>query len=60
MALVISVQADSLEECACQLARLCTDYGLQPVMLPMRSTGTDRWLARATPTAPAEDEGREG
>lgn len=60
MALVISVQADSREKAVAWLDRVCRDYGMTPVMRPMRSTGTDRWLARATPTAPAEDEGREG
>jgi hypothetical protein len=47
MATVFSVQADSREECAEELARLCRLFGLEPVLGPSRSIGTDRWLARA-------------
>lgn len=48
MATVYTVQADTREECAAQLARLCADYGLLLSLPPMRSAGTDRWMARAT------------
>ncbi|MFF3324950.1 hypothetical protein [Streptomyces sp. NPDC002889] len=59
MALVVTVQADSREECVRHLQRACALLGLEPVMRPVRSTGTDRWMARATPTAPAaEGQGR--
>lgn len=57
MATVFSVQADSEVECRRELERLCRDYGLVPLMRPMESLGTGRWLARATPKAPAAGEG---
>ncbi|MEV0917859.1 hypothetical protein AB0I93_26825 [Streptomyces sp. NPDC049967] len=47
MPTVVTVQADSREECAALLARLCADYSLRPRLLPMRMAGTDRWIARA-------------
>lgn len=53
MATVFSVQADSELECQGELERLCRDYDLVPVMLPMESLGTGRWIARATAKAPA-------
>lgn len=53
MATVFTVQADSRGECESRLARLCADYGLVPVLRPMESLGTGRWMARATPKAPA-------
>ena len=53
MATVFSVQADSEVECRRQMERLCRDYGLVPTMRPMESLGTGRWMARATPQAPA-------
>lgn len=58
MATVFSVQADSELECRSELDRLCAVFGLAPTMLPMESRGTGRWMARATPAAPVEDEGR--
>ena len=54
------MQHDSREECQAELERLCRDYGLAPVMRPMESLGTGRWLARAMPKAPAVSEGRVG
>ena len=60
MGLVVTVQHDSREECQAELERLCRDYGLAPVMRPMESLGTGRWLARAMPKAPAVSEGRVG
>ncbi|TXS08246.1 hypothetical protein EAO71_37250 [Streptomyces sp. ms191] len=60
MATVFTVQADSEVECRDELLRLCAAFGLAPVMRPMESLGTGRWLARATPTAPASGEGRRG
>jgi hypothetical protein len=47
MATVFSVQADTREECAQELARMCEAFGLQPLLPPSRSIGTDRWMARA-------------
>ncbi|MFD7861850.1 hypothetical protein [Streptomyces sp. NPDC059783] len=47
MPTVFTVQADSREECASELARLCAVFGLRPRLHPMRMTGTDRWIARA-------------
>ncbi|MEU4133641.1 hypothetical protein [Streptomyces wuyuanensis] len=59
MATVFSVQADSREECAEQLARLCAEFGLRPSLRPVRAPGSERWMARATPTTPAgEGQGR--
>ena len=58
MPLIVTVQHDSREECAAELARFCADYGLTPTLAPVRSVGTDRWMARATPTAPVKDQGR--
>lgn len=59
MALVYTVQADSRDEADAALARLCDDYGLQPRLLPVRSPGTDRWIARAS-AAPDLVKGRDG
>lgn len=59
MALVVTVQTDSREECVVELARQCAVFGLVPVLAPTRSLGTGRWMARATPAAPAEGQGRE-
>ncbi|MEU0393827.1 hypothetical protein ABZ208_13790 [Streptomyces sp. NPDC006208] len=58
MALVVTVQADSREECEAELARQCAAFGMRPILAPTCSAGTGRWMARATPTAPAEGEGR--
>lgn len=59
MDLVVTVQTDSRESCAAQLARACRVLDLTPILMPTRSLGTERWMARATPTAPAgEGEGR--
>jgi hypothetical protein len=58
MPTVFSVQAASRAECERQLRMLCARLGLRPLLEPTRSAGTDRWMARATPAAPAEDEGR--
>ncbi|MFJ4738719.1 hypothetical protein [Streptomyces sp. NPDC088775] len=52
MATVFMVQADSQEECAAELARMCAAFDLRPLLPPTRSTGTERWLARATAKAP--------
>jgi hypothetical protein len=60
MATVFTVQADSEVECRDELLRLCAAFGLVPVMRPMESLGTNRWLARAMPKAPAGGEGRVG
>ncbi|MGW9238002.1 hypothetical protein FKO01_64200 [Mesorhizobium sp. B2-3-3] len=48
MATVITVQADSREECAATLDWLCAAHGWTLRLPPMRSAGTDRWIARAT------------
>jgi hypothetical protein len=55
MATVFSVQADSREECERELARLCELFGLEPVLAPSRSIGTDRWLARACPSVDSRE-----
>ena len=55
MPTVFTVQADSPEECAAQLALLCSVLGLSPLLRPTQSAGTDRWLARAVPTTKAPD-----
>lgn len=60
MGLVVTVQHDSREECQLELDRLCRDFGLVPVARPRESMGTGRWMARATPKAPAGSEGRFG
>ncbi|WP_392750581.1 hypothetical protein [Streptomyces sp. LN590] len=52
MPTVYMVQADSQEECAAELARMCAAFELQPLLPPTRSAGTERWLARATAKAP--------
>lgn len=54
---VISVQADTPEQCADLLRVLCDRLGLVPSLRPVRSVGTGRWMARAMPKAPAEDRG---
>jgi hypothetical protein len=51
MAIRVSVQADSEDECVEGLAQL-VDAGYQPVMLPRLLTD-NRWMARAVPTAKA-------
>ncbi|MFF9118289.1 hypothetical protein ACF09Y_22265 [Streptomyces massasporeus] len=59
MAIRVSVQADSEDECVEGLAQL-VDAGYQPVMMP-RLLSDNRWMARAVPTreAPAvTDDGR--
>ncbi|MFD7609699.1 hypothetical protein [Streptomyces sp. NPDC059828] len=59
MDLVVTVQTNSRESCAAQLRRLCVLASLTPILMPTRSLGTERWMARATPAAPAEGgEGR--
>lgn len=58
MATVITVQADTFEECAATLARLCTAHGYALRLPPMRSPGTDRWIARATAAPDLVAEGR--
>ncbi|MEU4502644.1 hypothetical protein [Streptomyces sp. NPDC024089] len=55
MPTVFMVQADSQAECAAELARMCAAFDLRPLLPPTRSTGTERWLARATPNAVAPD-----
>ncbi|WP_329114478.1 hypothetical protein [Streptomyces sp. NBC_01353] len=57
MATVFTVQSDSEAECRVELERLCRDYGLVPALLPREWSGTGRWMARATPKAPAEVHG---
>ncbi|WP_406004418.1 hypothetical protein [Streptomyces sp. NBC_00987] len=52
MPTVFMVQADSQAECAAELARMCATFDLRPLLPPTRSTGTERWLARATTKAP--------
>lgn len=52
MPTVFMVQADSQAECAAELARMCAAFDLRPLLPPTRSTGTERWLARATAMAP--------
>ena len=59
MATVITVQADSREECAATLDWLCAAHGYTPRLPPMRSAGTDRWIARATAAPDLVVEGRE-
>ncbi|MFD5910249.1 hypothetical protein ACFWHL_16180 [Streptomyces massasporeus] len=51
MAIRVSVQADSEDECVEGLAQL-VDAGYQPVMMPRLLTD-NRWMARAVPTAKA-------
>jgi len=57
MAIRVSVQAGSEDECVEGLARL-VDAGFQPVMMPRFMTD-GRWMARAVPAplakAPAAD-----
>ncbi|MEV1097485.1 hypothetical protein AB0I87_18685 [Streptomyces sp. NPDC049952] len=60
MALVYTVQADTRGEVDAALARLCTDYGLEPRLLHIRVAGTDRWIARATAAPDLVVEGRAG
>lgn len=60
MGLVVTVQHDSREECQAELERLCRDYDWVPAMWPTESLGTNRWMARAMPKAPAVSEGRAG
>ena len=60
MATVITVQADTREECAATLARLCAVHGYALRLPPMRSAGTDRWIARATAAPDLVVGGRSG
>lgn len=57
MATVITVQADTREECAATLDHLCEAHGYALRLPPMRSAGTDRWIARATKAPDREVEG---
>jgi hypothetical protein len=52
---VISVQADTPEQCTEWIRLLCDQLGLEPSLRPVRSVGTDRWMARAMPKAQAAD-----
>ncbi|MFF1348494.1 hypothetical protein ACFVZJ_21365 [Streptomyces sp. NPDC058322] len=54
MATVFMVQADSQAECAAELSRMCAAFDLRPLLPPTRSTGTERWLARAAPVSNAQ------
>lgn len=57
MPLVVTVQQDTESACAADLARACELLGLEPILLPRRWLGSERWMARAT--APAgEGQGR--
>jgi hypothetical protein len=49
MATVVSVQADSEEECARELEWQCSNRPAVPVLLPMLPTGSERWIARIRP-----------
>ncbi|WP_381801150.1 hypothetical protein [Streptomyces niveus] len=61
MPLVVTVQQDSRDACAADLARVCALLDLTPILLPRRWVGSERWMARATQSAPAgEGQGREG
>lgn len=51
MAIRVSVQADTEDECVEGLAQL-VDAGYQPVMMPRMLTD-NRWMARAVPTQKA-------
>jgi len=56
---VFSVQSADEESCAAELARLCSALQLVPILRPVRSPGTERWIARAMAAAPVdEDQGR--
>jgi hypothetical protein len=48
MATVVSVQADSEEECARELEWQCSNRPAVPVLPPMLPTGSRRWIARVS------------
>ncbi|MFD9564370.1 hypothetical protein [Streptomyces sp. NPDC059994] len=50
--LVFSVQVSGRARCAAELARLCTAFGLVPILSPTLSPGTDRYMARCAPPRP--------
>jgi hypothetical protein len=61
MGLRFGVIADTAEECAEGLALLArlAQLGVEVTVLQRPAQiGTDRWTARATPTAPVQDRGR--
>ncbi|QIP87620.1 hypothetical protein GLX30_30370 [Streptomyces sp. Tu 2975] len=61
MGVRFGVIAESEQECAAGLAMLAAlralGFDILVTQQPVQLVG-DRWMARATPTAPAEDEGR--
>lgn len=52
MATVITVQADSPEECAAELEWQCAHRGAAPTLPPMLPAGGARWMARAAIVQP--------
>lgn len=55
MGLVVTVQHDSREECEAEIDRFCRDYGLTLTLRPVQPFERGRWMARATPAAPADE-----
>jgi hypothetical protein len=46
MATVVSVQADTRQECAAEVDWQVANRGAVPVLPPMLPTGSRRWIAR--------------
>ncbi len=58
MAVVFSVLADSPEEAARELARLCELLGLESAGAPTPVIGRDKWMGRARVATPPQDRPR--
>jgi hypothetical protein len=56
MGVVVTVQADSEQECAAELAWQCEQRGAEVILRPIHSISTDRWMARATVNDAAPDD----
>ncbi|WP_405769273.1 hypothetical protein OG539_32750 [Actinacidiphila glaucinigra] len=48
MSTVVTVQADTEQECARLIARACQLLDLVPSLGPLHTSATGRWMARAT------------
>lgn len=48
MGVVVTVQADTEQECVELIARACELLQLEPTLGPLHTAATGRWMARAT------------
>jgi hypothetical protein len=60
MPLVVTVQQDTEDACAADLARVCELLNLTPILLPRRWLGSERWMARAADRVAQAEGGLKG